>query len=374
MGRRGGRRRCGVCGRVREIRIRARDGRPDICTSCAPRTAARSCGVCGKTARIVRAATADSPAIGKCCYRLPSAICTDCGQERPCLHAHGSEPLCPTCTRRLRARRCLDCGELRPAIRRVDGGVICASCDYRRGCNSGQCRLCTTTARLSGGLCAACRLRNRIAELAEGAEPAAAVMLAPFLGSLAAAENPASMLRWLYTPGFEITQRLLAGEIELSHQALDDAVVMAPQAVALHARSWSTAACSSHATRSAPSSRSGMPGDPQDHRGRGSRACARLRDLAGRPQARPRPAAQSCLAEVRQVAGDRSRQACRLAARPPARTHRSAPGSPRRLGRGRRDDPTTRPVLRAMGGTRRSGRSTRGRVGLSILGPTRAQR
>ena len=37
----------------------------------------------------------------------------------------------------------------------------------------------------------------------------------------AGAENPSSTLRWFYAPGFEITRRLLAGEIPISHQGLD---------------------------------------------------------------------------------------------------------------------------------------------------------
>lgn len=57
-------------------------------------------------------------------------------------------------------------------------------------------------------------------------------MLAPFLRDLAVAENPSSTLRWFYAPGFEITRRLLAGEIQVSHQGLDQAAVGAPNPVA----------------------------------------------------------------------------------------------------------------------------------------------
>ena len=39
---------------------------------------------------------------------------------------------------------------------------------------------------------------------------ASATVLAPFLRDLSAAENADSTLRWFYTPGFEITRRLLA--------------------------------------------------------------------------------------------------------------------------------------------------------------------
>jgi hypothetical protein len=71
-----------------------------------------------------------------------------------------------------------------------------------------------------------------VAELATGADPARAVALDPFLRRLAAAENPASTLRWFHTPGFEITRRLLAGEIPVSHEGLDEAARSAPAAIA----------------------------------------------------------------------------------------------------------------------------------------------
>lgn len=216
---------------MRRIEIRARDGRPDICTSCVPRRAG-TCGVSGKTARIARKATADSPAVGICCYRLPLAVCTDCRRECPCFDAKGPEPLCEHCTGLRRAAVCADCGELRPRHRRVDGGVLCAACDRKRGNTSGPCRICSSRAPLIKGLCPGCRLRERVAELAGDADPVAAAALAPFLERLARAENPLSVLRWFYTPGFDVTRRLLAGEIEISHRGLDEAAIKAANPVA----------------------------------------------------------------------------------------------------------------------------------------------
>ena len=230
MGRVAGKRECGVCGRVRRIEIRARDGRPDICTSCTP-SRPGTCGVCGRTVRIARKATDDSPVVGICCYELPIAVCTDCRRTKPCYHSGGPEPVCPSCSALRRAPLCLDCGQRRVAHRRVDGGVICGSCDRKRGGTTAACHRCGTTAPLIKRLCAACRLREQVAELAAGADPTSAVVLAPFLRDLAEADNPLSTLRWFYTPGFEITRRLLAGEIPVSHQGLDEAAVVAPQPV-----------------------------------------------------------------------------------------------------------------------------------------------
>ena len=127
---------------------------------------------------------------------------------------------------------CLDCGERRLSHRRVDGGVICARCDRKRGGTTDPCRECGSTAPLIKRLCPGCRLRERVGELAAGADTATAVRLAPFLKNLVAAENPSSVLRWFYTPGFDVTRRLLAGEIEISHAGLDEAGVEAPKPVA----------------------------------------------------------------------------------------------------------------------------------------------
>jgi len=203
----------------------------DICTGCAPRRRG-TCGVCGRVARIARKASDDSPAVGICCYRLPLAVCMDCRQEKPCYHARGPAPVCPSCTAVRRAPVCADCGERRVAHRRVEGGVICSRCDRKRGSTTAACDRCDTTAPLIKRLCAGCRLRERVAELAAGADPASAAALAPFLRELSEAENPPSTLRWFYTPGFEITRRLLAGEIPVSHQGLDEAAVGAANPVA----------------------------------------------------------------------------------------------------------------------------------------------
>ncbi len=59
-------RECRVCGRIARIELRARDGRPDMCSGCAPRPLG-TCGVCGRERWIARKATASAPAIGVCC-------------------------------------------------------------------------------------------------------------------------------------------------------------------------------------------------------------------------------------------------------------------------------------------------------------------
>ena len=150
-------------------RTRARDGHPETCVNCAPRRAGR-CGVCGRVTRIAVKATADSPAVGVCCYRLPVAVCVDYGRERPCFHASGPEPLCERCWALRRAPVCLDCGQRRLASRRVDGGVPCGPCDMKRGGTTAACQGCRAVVSLIRGLCDGCRLGERLAELAAGFE------------------------------------------------------------------------------------------------------------------------------------------------------------------------------------------------------------
>jgi hypothetical protein len=188
--------------------------------------------VCGRVARIARRATEDSPQVGVCCYRLPVARCMDCGRERPCYWARTNRAVCTNCNHVRHARVCLGCGQIRVALRRVEGGILCQTCDIKQGNTTGPCRECGQTAPLTSGICAGCKLRVRIDQLAGGAEPDVAITLGSFLAGLARSENPSSTIRWLYTPGFEITRRLLAGEIPISHHGLDQAAVDAPKPVA----------------------------------------------------------------------------------------------------------------------------------------------
>jgi hypothetical protein len=202
-----------------------------VCLACAKRTLGE-CGFCGRVGRIVRKQREGSPALGICCYRLPLAVCTDCGRERPCFWAKTDQPVCENCTAVRRAEVCVGCGERRVAHRRVQGGILCQSCNVKHGYTTRPCQGCGQTAQLIKGRCAACRLRVEVDRLATEAGDRIATQLAPFLSDLAASENPSSTLRWFYVPGFQVTRRLLAGEIPINHQGLDQAAVETPNAVA----------------------------------------------------------------------------------------------------------------------------------------------
>ena len=220
---------CSQCGQERPCNYSGTD-RP-VCLACAPRRLS-TCGVCGRMSRIARRASDSSPQVGICCYRLPLAVCMDCGRERPCYWAKSGEPVCLNCAAVRRAELCVGCGERRVVHRRVDGGILCQTCDIKHGYTTRACERCGQIAPLLSGVCAACQLRARVDQLAAGAGPEIARTLGPFLDDLARAENPRSMMRWFCCPGFAVTRGLLAGEIPISHAGLDEAAVEAANAVA----------------------------------------------------------------------------------------------------------------------------------------------
>jgi integrase len=220
---------CSQCGKERPCQHA--DTEAPVCLGCANRSIGE-CGFCGRVRRIVRKASEGSPALGICCYELPRATCTDCGQQRPCYRARTNDPVCERCTRVRRAPVCVGCGQRRVTYRHTDGGILCQTCNVKQGNTTGACGGCGQVAPLIGGSCAACRLRVEVDQLAAGASVEVAATLAPFLRNLGRAENPSSTLRWFYTPGFDVTRRMLDGEIAISHHGLDQAAVEAAAAVA----------------------------------------------------------------------------------------------------------------------------------------------
>ena len=258
MGRRSGRRVCGVCGNVREIRIRARDGHPDICGGCAPRRPG-ACGVCG--GRPDRAqGDGDSPAVGICCYRLPLAVCIDCGRERPCYSRRGRSRC---------ARAAQRCGARRSALTAASGGSLTAV--SRAGCCAGRvtanaaarpraCDVCGYEGAADQGLCPACRFATAGRRACRRRGP-----VAPrprWRRSSRSSATPRTRRRCCAgstRQGSTITRRLLAGEIAITHQGLDEAASGRPaRSRSCAPRSW-TAECSSRAMSTARGSPRGTP-------------------------------------------------------------------------------------------------------------------
>lgn len=158
-----------------------------MCRPCRRRTATKEerCAICGERRRV--------------CWRSPiGAVCERCRD------------------RRLRERAvCSRCGERRRPAIFPPAAVLCASCAGLAPERS--CRDCGgEDEHAEGGRCA---LRRRVAALAASGDLGAVSRLGPYLHALAASRTPRSAVMWLrYSP----TAELLAGELELSHEALDE--------------------------------------------------------------------------------------------------------------------------------------------------------
>jgi hypothetical protein len=211
---------CGVCGKMRRMRQRARDGQPAVCNRCAPGLRGR-CDLCGKTGTLIRKAKPGQLAIGRCCYRPPERKCSRCGRVRPCRYADTPNSLCNACVQATRPTVvCACCGEARRAYKRTPDEPICRRCYRRQGAATGTCTGCGTFSSITRGLCESCTLRRYVQRLGERGEPEIVAVLEPYLDALVASERPRSTLVWVETRR-RLLDQLLAGEIALTHEALD---------------------------------------------------------------------------------------------------------------------------------------------------------
>ena len=217
-------RRCGICGEVKPISRKARDGQPDICTACAHRL-------------------------------LPLAVCAQCGERKPCLFPDGASPVCRRCRELTYYARhpCALCGEHRRAAWRSPIGAVCGRCMSRHLGSRAVCESCAARPatfdparvlsadcagvkphrvcelcggedeRVPDGICTRCRLRLRIEVMADDGAPDAVARMRPYLDALIASPQPRSALLWLQTsPAAEILGAMIAGSLEIGHETLDE--------------------------------------------------------------------------------------------------------------------------------------------------------
>jgi hypothetical protein len=163
-----------------------------LCRSCAP-TTSRVCARCGRPGR-AQAHWPEGPVCANCYQRALRAkgSCPGCGQTRRLLTYPGfREPVCRDCAGAPPTHLCEVCG---------------AEDDlYERG------------------RCARCSLERRLAELLGDEHARARTGLEPVFAALAGAPKPRAVLRWLGggSPAVEALRRIAAGELMLSHKALD---------------------------------------------------------------------------------------------------------------------------------------------------------
>ncbi len=216
------RRRCGRCGRINEIAVRAAGDRRDVCVNC---------------------------------YQPPNATCGRCGRHRPCYYIGDGDPTCMTCIPR-RTACCAHCGEDRPATVRWPEGPVCGRCYDTALRRRGRCTGCGQLRRLvappgSGathccdcagvpplarctecgiedklyqrGRCDRCTLARRAHELLAGPDDTIPAALAGVHAAIVASAAPRKALNWLHSgAGAPILAAIATGTMALTHAALDE--------------------------------------------------------------------------------------------------------------------------------------------------------
>jgi hypothetical protein len=217
--------------------------------------AARLCGRCGRVRPITKRAGPDGPDICSSCWRPPTAVCTVCGEERPCNGVAAGRPVCSRCRARSTAR-CAHCGHTRPPTARWPEGAVCDSCYSAALRRTGTCAACGRHRRLvappgaaatacgdcsgSGpvghvctgcgvedklfarGYCARCSLTHRTDELLSDRNGRVPVELAAVRDAIVTTANPLTAINWLRQgAAAPILAAIARGDLPLSHEALD---------------------------------------------------------------------------------------------------------------------------------------------------------
>lgn len=246
---------CSGCGRARTI-VASRLG-VALCGSCYNRSALRPqrrCGTCGRVGAIGVRATATSADICVDCYELPVATCLGCGHERPCAGVAAGTPTCARCMPRATAV-CAHCGQQRPPTARWAEGPVCNPCYEAALRRRGTCAGCGTQRRLvsppgpgasrccdcSGiagmhrcsecgredklyerGRCDRCALARRAGVVMAGPDGHVPTALVPVYDTIVASATPRKALNWLRQgAGAPILAELAQQTMALSHEALD---------------------------------------------------------------------------------------------------------------------------------------------------------
>jgi hypothetical protein len=216
---------------------------------------ARLCGRCGRVRPISKRAGSDGPDICSSCWRPPTAMCTVCGDERPCSAVAAGRPICSRCRPR-RTRQCAHCGATRPPAVRWPEGPICDPCYTAALRRTGSCTACgrhrrlvappgpaaSTCAACSGagpsghvctgcgvedklytrGLCPRCTLVRRTDELLADRNGTVPSELVVVRDAIVTTSTPRTALNWLRKgAGAPILAALAHGEIALTHEELD---------------------------------------------------------------------------------------------------------------------------------------------------------
>jgi hypothetical protein len=243
---------CVRCGVVKPVAGRDDQRRP-VCARCADRPM-RECGRCGRTRRIARRAHGDQPDICDLCFCLPPAVCSGCGQLRPCSFAGTDKAICVRCAPR-RTVACARCGQHKPPTANWPEGPVCDPCYIKALRHRGTCSDCLTERRLVSppgpdatlcadctglppthvcsdcgvqdklyerGRCDTCSLRRRTGELLRAGSDQIPTSLVAVHDAIVATTTPRTALNWLRNgAGAAVLADLAAGSTPISHAGLD---------------------------------------------------------------------------------------------------------------------------------------------------------
>lgn len=214
-------RRCGGCGKVRPIAVKATETSPDLCLSCRPRSI-DLCATCGRHTYGNRTDRGRGEFLCQTCQPKRTQTCRLCGHKRQASAIWPLGPVCRRCYQHVKhfPATCRSCGDSAVLIA-IDsrGHRICGTCagvgrDYRcHRCGSGGIPF-------SHGLCDRCVLNDEIERLLSSAprrEP-----LEPLATALRATRSPSNTVRWLRRqPAGQLLTRLVCDGQALTHALLD---------------------------------------------------------------------------------------------------------------------------------------------------------
>lgn len=241
---------CAGCGHLRLVHRRSDQG--PLCSRCAGRPL-RVCGRCGRTARVDRRATATTPDLCHTCNQVQLVGCAVCGKTKRCRRVGDGAMVCAACRAATRTprRACCQCGRSRIVTATWPAGPVCHTCYERTLNNPRPCPGCRRRAVLIAtsadgtpicGPCAGstltydcrecgqpCRpfadrgcarrvLTERVHQLLPAdAHPELQVLAA----TLAGADKPRAVIRWLNGPTGRTLTDLTATGQPLTHASLD---------------------------------------------------------------------------------------------------------------------------------------------------------
>ncbi len=204
---------------------------PDLCYSCY-KGALAVCSVCGET-RPCQRISSGSP-ICRTCRARPLRPCFRCGRDRPVQAEWPAGPVCVGCYEHVRSHpaQCAGCEVVRPLIGTDEQGrPICGPCagaprlDY-------ACRDCGRAGKIhSGRRCFSCVLAERARSLLAGPGGDVPAQLHPLLEALCTVTNPATVVRWL---GASRSARLLGNLARTGDPITHDLLDSLPQDQSLH--------------------------------------------------------------------------------------------------------------------------------------------